>query len=729
MQRVAPPYTLYAGFELVKYVTPSRTGRAFEVTITHLPEQYCPRCGVNHPVRSVKRVRQIHDVPYNGHPIILMVQEGYWRCPITKKRQPMQYELQMPHCTDGLAHYLHCQRGRKTVRELAQEVGISPATVVRIQREFTRFHIKDPPPERVKRLGLDDIYIQKSQHLIAVDLETNRVLGLQRVGNVTEGRAGQIDVATFLASLPEADLVALDLHAGQFEAAKKRWPEATLVVDKRHLLAVIDREVLAQAARVILDWNDEEQDRLSSQRVISKFGAAAYPYLSLRTLVLRRRRSLTPADHVAWAMLRREAGNEAQILWQMYLFREELYDIYDHERRNTDALTDWLSRVIAWQRKNFSKDSYRQPLGRICWAFETYPDACTAYLRTGVTNAATERANARVRRVLRQGHRFDVATLIELVNREAEQVVALESHTVVTQQPEPEPVPSSVPVIPPRIAIQSASGRPASSRPLKVPKPDVEPTLPSPPRVANRHLKKQHPELGLPRPVWIWMHSAITPGKRGGQRWAQRLLLQAPLHLRGQWSLLSAGQIIDSEGLEVPETVRLLWRTTVLHEYLCHQLHEFSPRVREWATPHADIMDLWQGAPHLCEHLQNTLLALSAERFLPPTELDVDVLRIVRWGQRADAAAKETVTSIFDQWCSGALASNTGASVDLIRRVRPRLPHLSQGEVLALVRALRWLVATELAHLEQPLSTELAPSKAGRAAAFAQLWQAWPSDE
>ncbi|GGS37036.1 hypothetical protein GCM10008961_30860 [Deinococcus knuensis] len=649
MQRI-PPYSLQEGFRPVSYTTPGAPHEPYLVTIAHEPEQPCGHCEAAHPVRSRPSIR-IHDVPYDGHPVILLVTEGWWACPVTRQRSELSYAAGRLRCTDALQRYVARQQGHLTLRALATETGLSTTKVSRLQQQAADRLIRPAALARVRHLGLDDIYIRNHQHLVAVNLGTQRVLALTPVGNVTQGRAGQIDVDAFLKGLPDADVVALDMHPVQYAAARKRWPKATLVIDKRHLLAVIDRELLAQAAEVILAAHDDEHDDDSRRRFVSRFGAAAYPYLALRTLVLRRRSALTAADHVMWSLLRSEGTDRTRLLWEMYQWREALYGVYDREQRDPAALKQWLEGVKAWQRQQPQKRN-QAPLGRICWALNTYPEACAAYLTTGVTNGATERANARIRRVLRQGHRYNLQTLMDLVNQVPYRTPALRAATYdfppssrpssgrrsrppapVAVTPPAAPLPAQRPTQAPTQKPAPEPAQPPAQRPPEQRPP--EPARPAPPalkptpRVPARHLPKQHPDMAVPLPVWHWLHSRTCPERRGSPRWTAHIAQLAPADSAAEWHLLNAGQVLTSADDRVSTASLLAWRTAVLYQYARDQSREFIPRLQERFRAEVDILNLYATRPDLAQRFHDALLRLSAERFLSPTDEEQVTLRAV----------------------------------------------------------------------------------------------------
>ncbi len=320
-------------FILVAALLPSEgddTG-PYDLTVRAVETLPCPHCGGRHAVEYAPPITVMH-LPFGDHPVRLTITEGQAICPDTRLPLRCLFPDRQGKVTAALARYIVRRRGLEPQRGLAARLLLSPSAVQRLHDAART--VPEPEIKSVKRLGLDDIYIVKGRFLVAVNLDTGRVLALRRVSSIIQGKASQVDLATFLTDLPDTKQVALDMNVEQFQAARARWPSAVFVVDKRHVLQVVDRDVLTLAARVMLErWED---DAIGQAQALRQFGAAAYPYLSLRTLVLRRWRNLTPADLAAWAVLKTEGDrsdtSSSQLLWQAYLFREALYELYDVTR-------------------------------------------------------------------------------------------------------------------------------------------------------------------------------------------------------------------------------------------------------------------------------------------------------------------------------------------------------------------------------------------------------------
>ncbi|GAA4013102.1 hypothetical protein GCM10022631_25970 [Deinococcus rubellus] len=541
----------------------------YDLAVRAVETLLCPHCQGTHAVQHDPPITVMH-LPFGDHPVRLTITEGQAICPETGLPLTCQFPDRQGRVTGDLARYIVRRRGLEPQRALAARLLLSPSAVQRLHDAARRRlsspadqsprTVPEPEVSRIERLGLDDIYIAKSRFLVAVDLDTGRILALRKVSSIIQGKADQVDLPGFLTDLPETKQVALDMNVEQFQAAKARWPSAIFVVDKRHVLQVVDRDVLTLAARVMLErWDD---DAIGQAQALRQFGAAAYPYLSLRTLVLRRWRNVTPADLAAWAILRVEGnGSEtspSQLLWQAYLFREALYELYDVTRPPSDfkrGLELWKEHVRQWsQQVKDPATGGLAPLGRIRWALRQYWDACLAYATTKTTNADTELVNAQIRRNLRRGHRFVPESLVQLVNQTAD------ARRAPVLQP-PAPVTWKARPVPRAAVALEASPQKWSAEITR----------------ADRNLPRQSPLLELTVPVWAWLHRPQDPRRRAGERWLHEIVKCLPAAERTAWQLCNSGQPEGIPDFTVSVSQLERWRAVVHHRYVVTQLNRLDP--------------------------------------------------------------------------------------------------------------------------------------------------------
>lgn len=558
----------FGGFTVVDFTGLNGSDNApFIITLKAPTQINCPHCGEEHPLKLRPPI-DVHDLPFGDHPVILVIQEGRYRCPTQRRTFDFHYPERTGKLTRRLIRYLQRHQGRLPHRDLAAKVGLSASQVLRIQKTAV-----DGPtlPDSIKNLGLDDIYINKAKYLVAVNLDTGQLLKLHRLANIQEGRADRVTFEGFLNDLPETDNIALDMHADQLAAARARWPEATIVIDKRHLLQTIDRDLLSIVRQVILGRHGDNQ--YSARQAVRQFGAAAYPFLYLTSLAQRRRRHLTPADYAAWTLIRQESKSSqavlpGRILWDAWCYREALYDLYDPSipaQQFETGLKRWRVTVKAWQQEvGAGLPPAEQPLNRILWAITNHWDACVNYSKTGLTNARTEIANHRLRHLMRTGHRYDEKTLLHLANK---RILGEESVSL--------PMPGST------IPATAVLPEPAIIS-ITPPVTSVEPPQPQPKRLPRHHRRMQSDPAFSVRPeIWEWLHQKKEPGKRNGQKWLHEVLARLPEHENQTWHLCFSGALSGAGRVIVTESQRQRWEAVVHHHFVTQHLERLTVRERQ----------------------------------------------------------------------------------------------------------------------------------------------------
>lgn len=574
MQRI-PPVDAGDRLELVTATGPGTENDTcpYELTYRAVSVLICPHCGRPHRVGRRSTVK-VKDLPFGDHPVLLTVEEGSAYCRVARERLLCGLPDRQGTLTGALVRYLQRHFGQEPRRILARRTCVSEATIRQVQMKPHR--TASLPPENIDYLGVDDIYMLRGRYLVATDLSRQTIVALECVGTVVEGRASAVDMQTFFSRLPDVEVVTLDMHAQQMEEAKARWPTAKLVIDKRHLLGIVDRDLLRLVSEVVFGRFVDLGDMIAAQQAVRSFGLKAYPYLSLRALVLRRRRNLTPADHAAWTLLLLEGRNNprspTQQLWQAYQWREALYEVYDASKPAAvirTGLERWKERVEDWRRQGENEPPDNAPFPRISWAMRTHWTQILNYTDTGVTNATTELINGRLRAYLRRGHRYNPEALIALVNQEAA------ANALSKQSPPPV---SSVPAagaLPVPTLLSPAAPRAPHRRPSRSRRsiPAVGPMVTwEIPAVSPRLLPRQAPELNIPQLIWQWLHGRVDSGRGHSGRWLHRVLQTVEgTDEAAMWRLCCAGQIRGADGLIVTPAALDRWRAAVHHRFVVEQ--------------------------------------------------------------------------------------------------------------------------------------------------------------
>lgn len=616
----------------------------------------CPQCGRTLKVRPGKTVI-IADLPLGDHPVLLRLTSGQARCRAcahtVECALPAGQLLRGRAVTLDLAQYLRRHMGKAPLRTLAARTGLTHHQVRDVQR------MQEEPvesPQKIRHLGLDEIFILKAKHLVAVDhsAERPRLMRLERVSGSLDGRTSQPLPDGFFDALPEADIVTLDMSTEQMAAVRRRWPQATVIIDRRHLIEVINRDLMTLVQRVIGSRFEHFKDERLMQGALRSFGAAAYPYLHLRGLVLRRQTNLTPADHASWMLLRSEGG-WGKTLYEAYLWRESLHDLYDAAASSQDvreALGRWIDRMAVWSNR---AEIQERPLSRTWWVTRQYRAEVINYAEHRLTNAQTELTNGMIRHYLRLGRRYDPQTLMALVNTAPPTAARMVSSRTTRPMrwyaraelpaahrhqsppsagdwpplpptmpelewpPRPEPWPLGLTPTPaPAVLVvpQEPPAEPVEATAMETAAVIEAPATPQAPGPRRpRRVPKLLPELGLPQQVWWWLHSKVDHQPLG-ERWYSRILPLAPAGDLTAWSLLCAGQLGSALTLEVQAGQLQHWRAAVLWSYVQNNLdglngaeRERQPRLRG-----LDLHALAEVSPALCSAATDAWVSLT-EKF------------------------------------------------------------------------------------------------------------------
>lgn len=705
--------------------------------IVPAPSVPCPGCAQSLKPRVVRQ-REIADLPVGDHPVLLKVATGTARCRRCRTSVACDLSAELLYgerpLTADLARYLQRHMGKVTLRALSARTGLSQHQIRAAQRsQTTAMTVQVTEADRVEYLGLDEIFILKAKYLVAVDYSAEpRLIRLVRATSSEQGRSNQSIPPDFFAGLPEAKVVSVDLNQEQLRGAKERWPRARIVVDRRHLIEILNRDLIRIVQAIVQSRYSHFPTDQFAKRAVRAFGDGSAPYLSLSHLVLRRARNLTPADTAKWLLVRAES-KMGSVLYEAYLWREALHDLYDarlNELGLHGALADWIRRFLAWQ-KCQSEDICRTSK----WAVSNHETQIVNYAYHRLTNAQTELVNAMIRRYLRMGHRYDAPTLMALVNSThkpspaqpspGQQLGPLRWYTRAELPPREVVVRSStvddiwlaVPPVPMPLT-ESFQPEPwpeteCLPKPMRrkksVPRQEVRPQaggLKPNKLVRPRGVPQAPPELALPLRVWFWLHSKVSPKPRA-QRHLTEVLRQAPARDLSAWSLLCAGQLSNELGLQVtPEQLRL-WRATVLMLFVQLNPDELSAaeRQRQMQLRSLKVSDLQLLPPPLLKEVVDGWVSLS-ERFAtldPQSREAVDILehwQSLRYDGRLQAEVRTyrygtgQDRTIWDKWRQVAVAARIPA--EDIGQTMSHLEHLSADEMQHLMQDSRMCWATFL---------------------------------
>ncbi len=372
--------------------------------------QVCPSCAT--PSRWVKGwvSTQPRDVPF---PVSarLVWRKRRWRCQESACRRSSFTESvpQIP-ARARVTSRLRDAAGRavvagQTVTQVARESGLSwPVVHAAFVEHATAILPAEPQP--VVALGIDET--RRGTPRFALDAETGQVeqvvdrwhtgfvdlSGDQGLLGQVEGRSAS-DVGSWLAGrTPQwresVEVVAIDMCSAYRAAVAEHLPDAMLVVDHFHVVQLANQMVSAVRRRVTAT--------LRGRRVRKDD-----PEYGLRRRLLRNREDLTPEKFTdMWNRLV-EMGAAGEEILAAWIAKEELRALLALAR--TGASRHRISHRL-WVFYRWCADTDIPELHRLATTVQSWWPQIEAFIRTGVTNAASEGVNRLIKLEARNAFGF-----------------------------------------------------------------------------------------------------------------------------------------------------------------------------------------------------------------------------------------------------------------------------------------------------------------------------------
>lgn len=292
-----------------------------------------------------------------------------------KRRQTKAFE----------AHIYQRVKGKTSRRQVALQEGLSESTVLEIFKRQAKQAIRRQGQGYVRKLGVDEISLQKGHKqyaLVLSDLERRRVIAVlpnrrkktfeQWLDGLTEEERQAIQV------------VSMDMWEAYRQAVRNKLPHARIVADRFHVMKQLTHQI--------------NLVRRALQRKAKKDGDETL-YQALkgsRWILLKRRRDLTP-DEEAKLRVILEVSDELRTI---YLLKEEFTTICDKMRTRSQA-----ERFLqAWVRKAEATGSHY--LLRFVNTLENWWDEFLNYFIGRVTQGFVEGVNRAIRGIINRAFGF-----------------------------------------------------------------------------------------------------------------------------------------------------------------------------------------------------------------------------------------------------------------------------------------------------------------------------------
>jgi transposase len=351
----------------------------------------CPHCGIIAPavIGHGHKPQIFHDLPIHGMMVGILIDRRRYRCLECNKTflEPLSGMDTRRNITLRLLRYIEENAVNKTFTSLADEVGLSEATIRRIFHDYFTERLKHYHPEIPRWLGIDEAHLLDDYRCVLTNIEESCVLDMLKNRN-------KVTVVNYLYSLPNKDgveFVCMDMWQPCREAVECCLPKARIIVDKYHVVRGANK-ALDDLRKVV------GQSMTGSQR---------RKLMHSRFLLLKRFKNLDTTEQFkldTWLC-------QQPLLKRAYDLKEEFFDIFDSSETKLQA----MSRYAAWA-KAVSADpalhdvfktlitsmtNWRVPIFN---HFDTLPD-------NPLTNAFTESLNGIIKHLNRTGKGYSFTVL------------------------------------------------------------------------------------------------------------------------------------------------------------------------------------------------------------------------------------------------------------------------------------------------------------------------------
>ncbi len=342
---------------------------------------FCPHCESRSFVGFGRREQLIRDLPMHAKRVGIYVDTRRFKCRGCDKTfyEPLPDVDEKRLMTARLIKWIGQQSIKRPFLHLADEVGIDKKTVKNIFRDHINELEKTFRFETPKWMGIDEIHIIRPRCVIS-NIHNNTVIEILP----NRDKKSVIKYLHDLDGRDDVRYVAMDMWKPYKEAVYAMLPEASIVVDKFHVVRMAN-EAMEKARKSLRESLEPNQRR---QLMHDRF------------ILLRRQRDLD----VSQQMLLEVWTKNYPVLGESYRLKEEFFSVY--EAKDMDEA---VHRYQTWK-SSIPGDvlEYFQP---IVTAWENWQHEILAYFDHPVTNAYTESLNNLIRVMVRLGRGYSFEAL------------------------------------------------------------------------------------------------------------------------------------------------------------------------------------------------------------------------------------------------------------------------------------------------------------------------------
>lgn len=348
---------------------------------TRQAPKVCACCGSHNIIGSGRRENLVKDLPMHGKRVGIYVNLRRMKCHACGKT----FSESLPDVDDkrGMTNRLLEWTGKQSVKRtftsIADEVGISEASVRSVFKDYVAKLESQIKFETPQWLGMDEIYLIKPRGVIA-NVQDNTMIDLL----VNRNKETIIHYLSNLKGKEQVKYVTMDMWKPYREACQQVIPQAKIIIDKFHVVR------MANNALELVRKSLRESLTAKERRLL----------MHDRFILLKREHDLNEQEILllsGWTL-------NYPLLAQAYRLKEDFYKIYDAQSKH-----EAMASYTAWKEsipQELMSDYYE--LVRAC---DNWMPWIMNYFDHRITNAYTESLNNLIRATNRKGRGYSFEAL------------------------------------------------------------------------------------------------------------------------------------------------------------------------------------------------------------------------------------------------------------------------------------------------------------------------------
>ena len=353
------------------------------------PDAHCPKCKSCNVATYKHRDRTLIGLPYGKCQVRFVVPV---RKVICRDCKAVTYErvafaaYKNARITRLLAKKLLARAADVSMKSLAAEYRISWRAVRDAIEDGLRKRYRRRDYSKVTNIGIDELYVFRHERPSRKYITTVRDQDSKAVLEVARGKGAaalkrfERRIAPFKANIKT---VSMDMASSYNSWAEEFLPDATIIIDRFHVIKALNDRVDKARRRVMAMVDDKTAKKIKGNRYV----------------FLKNREMLTPKEEKK--LERAIKIKECAALAEVHLFKERMRSIY----ANAKTLVDATPIFDGWIED--AKASDVPELKSAAKTFERNRDGILAYWSSGgMNNAATEGFNRKTRGLLETAYGF-----------------------------------------------------------------------------------------------------------------------------------------------------------------------------------------------------------------------------------------------------------------------------------------------------------------------------------